>query len=121
MYDLSLVLESFSSVFRSCSTDVKFATFSSVLHLDAKVQLFSELCKYFTNYFSKNRKKNRRAANDNFAGREPQHLSILSVSRLLLRSSFSLCCFWYTFLVRYPPFCPRNIQVLTSSIFPHSA
>ena len=77
----------------------------------AKVQLFSELCKFFGDYFSKNRKKFLRAANGNFPGREPQHLSIYLVSRLLLRSSFFLCYFWYTFMVRYPPFCITTIDL----------
>jgi len=37
----------------------------------------------------------------NFSGREPQHLSILSASRLLLRSSFSPCYFCCSIMVRY--------------------
>ena len=52
MSDLSLVLESFSLVLRSCSTDSKFATFSSVLHLDAKVRKFFEFTKINRDYLN---------------------------------------------------------------------
>ena len=105
----------------------------------AKVRRIFETTKLFRDYFSKNHKflclwnifnrsdqklaskrlyrriSDPRAASSNISGREPQLLSILSVSRLLLCSSFSLSYFWYSFMVRYPPFCPRNIQVFIYS------
>ena len=57
MYDLSLVLESFSSVFRSCSTDVKFATFSSVLHLMQRYNFFLNYANILPIIFQKIAKK----------------------------------------------------------------
>ena len=109
-------------VLRSCSTDSKFATFSSVLQLCCKgtknFWIYQILCqriqlnlfkmmsaakiqqqaKFWGDYFSKNRKKFLRAANGNFPGREPQLLSILSVSRLPVGAPFShlvfLLCFY---------------------------
>ena len=65
----------------------------------AKIQ---QQAKFFFFFFFKKLQKNiPRAANDNFPGREPQLLSILSVSRLPVRSSFSLSVIsctrlWYT-------------------------
>ena len=117
MSDLSLVLCSFSWFLEATPPIRNSRLFHRFCIFDAKVRHFSELCKFLANFFSKKRKKCFRAASPILTGREPQHLSILSVSRLLLRSSFFLCNFRYTFMVRYPPFCTTTIQVLTSSIF----
>ena len=140
MSDLSLVLCSFSLVLGSCSADSKFATFLSVFATTLqRYEEFLNYASFFCDYFSKNRKflcfrnifnisghksaskrlyrriSDHRAAGCNISGREPQLLSILSVSRLPVCSSFSLCYFLYSFMVRYPPFCPRNIQVFIYS------
>ena len=91
MSDLSLVLESFSLVLGSCSADSKFATFLSVFA--TKLQRYEEFLNYaifLRLFFKKSQKNIPRAANGNFPGRETQLLSILSVSRLPVRSSFSL-------------------------------
>ena len=131
MKDLSLVLCSFSLV--------EIVAFYRFCNFVAKVQRIFETTKLFCDYFSKNRKflcfrnifnisghksaskrlyrriSDHRAASSNISGREPQHLSILSVSRLLLRSPISLWYFWYSFMVRYPPFCTATIQVFIYS------
>ena len=115
MKDLSLVLCSFSLVLGSCSADSKFATFLSVFAtMLQRYEEFLNYASFFRDYFSKNRKflcfrnifnisghksaskrlyrriSDHRAAGCNISGREPQLLSILSVSRLPVRSSFSL-------------------------------
>ena len=118
---------------------VEIVAFYKFCNYVAKVQRIFETTKLFRDYFSKIRKflcfrnifnisghksaskrlyrriSDPRAASSNISGREPQLLSILSVSRLPVRSSFSLSYFWYSFMVRYPPFCPRNIQVFIYS------
>ena len=114
MSDLSLVLCSFSLVLGSCSADSKFATFLSVFATLQRYEEFLNYASFFCDYFSKNRKflcfrnifnisghksaskrlyrriSDHRAAGCNIPGRETQLLSILSVSRLPVRSSFSL-------------------------------
>ena len=104
-------------VLRSCSTDSKFATFSSVLQLCCKgtknFWIYQILCqriqlklfkmmsaakiqqqaKFWGDYFSKNCKKCPRAASSNFSGREPLLLSILSASSLSVSTPISLFVF----------------------------
>ena len=114
MSDLSLVLESFSLV--------EIVAFYKFCNFVAKVQIIYETTKLFRDYFSKKsqisyiwnifyrngrksaskrlyrRVSDPRAASSNISGREPQLLSILSVSRLPVGAPFShlvfLLCFY---------------------------
>ena len=91
MKDLSLVLESFSLVLGSCSADSKFATFLSVFAtMLQRYEEFLNYASFFAIIFQKIAKKYPSRGEWQFPGREPQLLSILSVSRLPVRSSFSL-------------------------------
>lgn len=95
MSDLSLVLYSFSLVLRICSTDLKFATFTSILQLAAKVQYFSELCKFFANYFPRNRKKNSRRGEWQFP-KERAATSLHKISKQAPRAPAILEIFKYS-------------------------
>ena len=113
MSDLSLVLESFSLV--------EIVAFYKFCNFVAKVQIIIETTKLFRDYFSKKsqisyfwnifyrngrksaskrlyrRVSDPRAASSNISRREPQLLSILSVSRLPVGAPFSLLVFLLCF------------------------
>ena len=117
MSDLSLVLCSFSLVLGSCSADSKFATFLSVFA--TMLQRYEEFLNYtifFAIIFQKIAKKYPSRGEWQFP-RERAATSLHFISKQATGALviLSLCYFMYSFMVRYPPFCPRNIQVFIYS------
>ena len=117
MSDLSLVLESFSLVLGSCSADSKFATFLSVFAtMLQRYEEFLNYASFFAIIFPKIAKKYPSRGEWQFP-RERAATSLHFISKQAPGALVipSLCYFMYSFMVRYPPFCPRNIQVFIYS------
>ena len=117
MSDLSLVLESFSLVLGSCSADSKFATFLSVFAtMLQRYEEFLNYASFLAIIFQKIAKKYPSRGEWQFPReRDATSLHFISKQATGALVILSLCYFLYSFMVRYPPFCPRNIQVFIYS------